>query len=151
LALLEATAAWQRPAGAGASEAPGGLAGAAPEPTDRQIDLYTDTQIAAALQIDVLGRTPEGAIKVYSEFHRRTVEVPNVSRLRYEDLLLHFGTPVRKVVSRTNEDSAPGMYPIRDVREALAHLGSAQMLDDNETERGLGVWGGEQESILLVN
>jgi hypothetical protein len=142
LALADSTEPWNRPPEQGhtlsVTAGPDGQP-TAPEPTDRQIDLYTDSQIAAALQIDVLGRTPEGQIKVYSENLRRTVLVSNVAKLKYEDLLLHFGTPVRKVVSRTNEDSAPGMYPIRDVREALAHLGSCRLLGD-ETEMGLGVW-----------
>lgn len=162
--LLESSEPFRRPESqAGAADAAGATPGA-PDSTaaglsDEKIDRFTDEQIAKALQIDVLGRTPDGEIKVYSEAKKWTILISGVSRLKYEDLLMHFGTPVRKVVSRTNEDAAPGMFPIRDVREALAHLASYRMLGD-ESEIGLGCWpviepesgnNGEPSAIVLVN
>lgn len=117
----------------------GGPAVDSPAATDEKLDRFGDEQIAKALKIDVLGRTIEGDVKVYSEHYRRTTLVRSVAKLKFEDLLNHFGAPVRRAVSRTNEDSVPGMWPIRDVREAIAFLGGIRMLGD-ETELGLGCW-----------
>jgi len=120
LALWDAAPVWQPPA----PEEP--QVGGAVRSSD--LDLFTDRQIADALQIDVLGQTEAGDIEAYSSFLRRTVRFGGVSRLKYEDLLQLFGTPVRSVVSRTNEDAVPGMYPIRDVREMLGHLSSVKLI-----------------------
>lgn len=148
VALWDAAPVWQPSA---ADEPRGG--GAAPS---SDLSLFTDRQIADALQIDVLGQTEAGDIEAYSSFLRRTVRFGGVSRLKYEDLLKLFGTPVRSVVSRTNEDAVPGMYPIRDVREMLGHLSSVKLIGE-ETKLGAGVWpvqdeaGRDQQAVVLVN
>lgn len=148
LALWDAAPVWQPPA----PEQPE-AGGAVPS---SELDLFTDRQIADALQVDVLGQTEAGDIEVYSSFLRRTVRFSGVSRLKYEDLLRLFSTPVRRVVSRTNEDAVPGMYPIRDVREMLGHLSSVKLIGE-ETKLGAGVWpvqdeaGRDQQAVVLVN
>ncbi|NLF72372.1 MAG: hypothetical protein GX575_25330 [Candidatus Anammoximicrobium sp.] len=148
VALWDAAPAWQPPA----PEQPQ----VANTARSSEVDLFTDRQIADALQIDVLGQTEAGDIEAYSSFLRRTVRFGGVSRLKYEDLLKLFGTPVRSVVSRTNEDAAPGMYPIRDVREMLGHLSSVKLIGE-ETKLGAGVWpvqdeaGRDQQAVVLVN
>lgn len=148
LALWDVAPVWQPPA----PEQP--QVGGAVRSSD--LDLFTDRQIADALQIDVLGQTEAGDIEAYSSFLRRTMRFGGVSRLKYEDLLQLFGTPVRSVVSRTNEDAVPGMYPIRDVREMLGHLSSVKLIGE-ETKLGPGVWpvqdeaGRDQQAVVLVN
>lgn len=177
LGLYQAAEAWKpAPAGgaggAGATTGTPGAPGAPGEPnapgaptaaiaTDAALDYYTDEQIAEALKIDVLGQRDDGdTIEVYSEHLRRTVTFKNVARLKYADLLRLFGTPVRRAVARGDDDVAPGMHGIGDVREAIAHLSSRCRLSD-ETKLGVGCWpadgdagggdGGQPSSIVLVN
>jgi hypothetical protein len=139
LALAEATPPWTRPPEASTAPTDQEPTATSASPTDQQIDQFTDAQITRAMQIDVLGRTEAGEIRVYSEFLARTVTVANIAKLKYPDLLLHFGTPVRKCVSKQNDDDVPGRYAISDVRDALAHLASQRVLGE-ETELGLGCW-----------
>jgi hypothetical protein len=87
----------------------------------------TARQLMAALKADVLGVSEDGRqIKVYSEANGRTSFIPSAAK--YEDLLIAFGEPVKQVVSRNNEDAAKGMYPIREVREAIALLAGKTVL-----------------------
>lgn len=155
LAIWDAMPDWHPPDDdAQAGDRPTLASGAAM--SDRDIDLFTDRQIAEALQIDVLGQHEDGEIEVYSSFLRRTVRFSSLSRLKMDDMLRLFGTPARKVVSRTNEDAAPGMYPIRCVREAIGHLASVRLIGE-ETKLGPGVWpisnenGKDQSAVVLVN
>jgi len=151
LAIAESAPAWQPPEKPESAAAESGVA--------QGLDLFTDRQIVDALKIDVLGKTVDREIEAYSMHLKRTVRFSGVARLKYDDLLELFGTPVRRAVSRTNEDSIPGMYPIRDVREAIAHLASTKLLSD-ETKLGPGVWPvedeaggdhGDQRALVLVN
>jgi hypothetical protein len=119
------------------------------------LDYFTDQEIATALKIDVLGQREDGTIEVYSEHLRRTVAFKGVAKLKYPDMLQLFGTPVRRAVSKTNEDAAPGMYPISDVREAIGHLASRCLLHD-QTKLGAGCWpiddgGDDPVGIISVN
>ena len=114
--------------------------------------VFEEQQIAKALDIDVLGRTTDGAIECYSMDRRWVVKLPSAARIKYEDLLSAFGAPVKSCVSRTNEQEAPGFYPIRDVRHALAMLSSQRMLTGDDLQMGLGIWPSpDGNGILLVN
>lgn len=136
-----------------ATEGPPALANPA-EPTSRELDFFIDNQVARDLQIDVMGRTEDGGVRIYSEFQRTTITLKNLSRMKYSDLLQHFGTPVKRRVSQgKNEDATPGMHTVTAVINAISHLASARMLND-ETELGLGCWPIDEDdnhSIILVN
>ena len=124
--------------------------------TDQDLDTYHDRQIAEALSIDVLGQREDGSIEAYSSHLRRTVQFKGLSRLKYPDLLQLFGTPVRRAVLRTSADEVPDMFPISEVREALGHLASRQLIGD-ETKLGVGCWpvvdsvGRDLGAVVLVN
>lgn len=151
LALWEASPIWTPPA-----EEPGGVAAGAAGATGRDLDLFTDRQIADALKIDVLGQTEDGEIEVYSEHLRRTVRFGGLARLKYPDLLRLFGTPVRRAILHSGQDTVPGMYSIRELLDAIGHLASVRRLSD-ETKLGAGCWpvqdeaGQDQQAVVLVN
>jgi hypothetical protein len=152
LQLWQAAEPWE-PAGPEAGAAVGEMV--ATPAGSVSLDYFTDQEIATALKIDVLGQREDGTIEVYSEHLRRTVTFKGLSQTKFPDMLRLFGTPVRRAVSKTNEDSAPGMYPISDVREAVGHLASKCLLSD-ETKLGVGCWpiedGGDSPiGVMLVN
>jgi hypothetical protein len=159
LALYRSTEPWE-PVGPEAGAVVGEMVATPTGPTGAggvplSLDYFNDQEIATALKIDVLGQREDGTIEVYSEHLRRTVAFKGVAKLKFPDMLQLFGTPVRKVVSKTNEDAAPGMWPISDVREALGHLASRCLLSD-ETKLGVGCWPIEDGSdypvgVVLVN
>jgi hypothetical protein len=159
LALAQAASAWAS-AASSANEAPESPSGAklgasesiivdASAVTDAQLTTFTEKQIIKALHGDVLGVDERGRAKVYSELSGRSSYFDDAAKIKYEHLLSVFGDPVKRVVSRNNEDSAPGMYPIKDVREAIALLSGKRLLTD-DTEFGLGIWPCD-DAIVLVN
>lgn len=124
-------------------------------PDQATLDYHTDSEIARAMQIDVLGQREDGTIEIWSMHLERSVAVKNLSQLKYPDMLRLFGTPVRRCISKNNEDEAPGFYPIADAREAIGHLASRRIIHD-ETKHGVGCWpvedGGEEPAgVLAVN
>jgi hypothetical protein len=150
LALFDASPVWAPPAVDPATSAAGGAA-----PVDR-LAYATEEEIARALQIDVLGRTEAGEIEVYSEHYRRTTTIGGVSRLRYGDLLLHFGPPTKAAVLKSGQDQVPGMWGKSEVVDALNLLGGRRMIGE-ETKLGPGCWavideqGRDERAVVLVN
>lgn len=116
----------------------------------------TEEEIARALQIDVLGRTEAGDIEVYSEHYRRTTVFGGVARMKYGDLLLQFGPPVKAAVLKSGQDSVPGMWGLAEVRDAVSLLGGRRLIGD-ETKLGAGCWpvqdeaGQDEQAVVLVN
>jgi hypothetical protein len=140
--ILDGTAAWQPPEShpvAAAGSGPAGAGGEKTKPSVQKIATFTEAEIIKALQADVLGVDQRGQIKVYSEFHHRTTLLVDPAKLKFENLLAAFGPIVKSVVSRNNEENAPGMHPIREVREALSLLAGYRLLSD-DTELGAGIW-----------
>lgn len=161
LALLETARVWAPPGPAGAEA--GGAGGETtssavvlPSGQTVDMDLFVEQQIADALQIDVLGKTEENEIEIYSSFSKSTVRIKGLSRMKYADLITHLSTPVKRVVLKTSADEVPGMYSLRDVIEAIGHLASKKTLSD-ESKLGPGCWpildvtGKEQQAVVLVN
>ena len=151
LALWEAAELWQPAAtGSAATGSDPSTSDRSDRPTNQDIDLFADRQIADALQIDILGLRDDDGIEVYSAFLRRTVLVRNHGRMRYSEMLSKFGTPVRKVITKAQED-VPGMYSVGAVRDMLGHLSSIRVIGD-ETKRGFGCWpNGTSDGLVLVN
>jgi hypothetical protein len=150
LALYDAAPVWEPPA---VDPATAVAAGAAP--VDR-LAYATEEEIARALEIDVLGRTEAGDIEVYSEHYRRTTTFGGIARMKYSDLLLQFGPPVKATVLKSGQDSVPGMWSLAEVRDAISLLGGARLIGD-ETKLGAGCWpvvdeaGQDQQAVVLVN
>ena len=165
LVLLAKARVWTPPAPVDSAAGPGasGLGGepssfvaTLPSGQSVDLDLYVEQQIADALQIDVLGKTEDNEIEIYSSFSRSTVRIKGLSRMKYADLITHLSTPVKRVVLKTSADEVPGMYSLRDVIEAIGHLASKKTLSD-ESKLGPGCWpildveGKNQEAVVLVN
>jgi hypothetical protein len=144
LTLWEAAEPWQPPA-------VGQQAAEPARPIGSDLDHFADSQIADALQIDVLGMREDHTIEVYSTYYRRTVSVRDHDKLRFSRMLQLFGGPVvRKVVTVAAED-VPGMWSVSDVRNMLGSLSGRRPIGD-ETKRGFGCWSNSSaDGLVLVN
>lgn len=120
------------------------LANSAPPPDP----IAHDRAICEAIQIDVLGELPGGAIKVFSGQLGKTVEVKRPVWLAYSDLLQMFGPIVREKISNA-KDAPPGMTSVQRVQEAIAVVGGSERAGQG-VEKGLGVWPGDDGQIVLV-
>ena len=118
-------------------------------------ETVVERSIANKLKLDVLGRLPNGYIKVFSKVHHKTSIIRNIGRMTYEELLQIAGPPAREHVLRSNEDDKPDLYPFSDVREAIAILAGYRTIGE-ETELGVGLWEGiekrspDELSVVLV-
>lgn len=111
-------------------------------PADGSIDrTCTEREIVDKIKLDVLGKLPGGAVKVFSLFHRRTEIIRDVGKMTYEHLLMIAGPDVKEYVLKSNVDDVPGAYSFHDVREAIALLAGYRTIGDR-TELGVGCWEG---------
>ena len=102
-----------------------------------------DRALCEDLGIDVLGETPDRAVRAFSLVDGKTVTIPLVAKLGKADLLQCFGPRIREKVHDSKEP-IEGMYPVARVREAIAVLAGRERAGAG-VERGLGVWLGELE------
>lgn len=122
--------------------------------SNEQIDTAMERQMCRALQIEVLGETPDGKIKVFSLFHHKAVLISNVSRMTYAQLVQLCGPVAKEKVHKANED-IDGSYRFNDVLDAISLIAGYRQLEGG-VERGAGVWlgqenGCETQTIILVN
>jgi len=119
-----------------------------------------DYQRCVDIGMDVLGEMPDGkAVKVYSFHHKKTVTIPDVSRLSYESLLQILGERVREKVVRESNDKEGGARltgdTLADVRESISTLAGYRKIGGGEDgEKGVGVWavkGSDNRDLVLVN
>lgn len=105
------------------------------------------------LGIDVMGELGTRAVKVFSEFHRKIDIIPDVEKLKYCHLLQIAGPKIAAKVHQ-GQESAPGMYRMSEVREAISKLAGYRRVDG--AVFGPGCWQGLDEkgqptqSIVLV-
>lgn len=117
-----------------------------PSTADATIDRSAvERRIVAKIRLDVLGKLPNGAVKVFSMYHRRTEVIRNVGKMTYEDLLMIAGPDVREYVLKSSTDDVDGCYSFADVREAIGLLAGYRTIGD-QTELGVGVWEGIENS-----
>lgn len=122
-------------------------------------DLLThERQIVRAIRLEILGEQEHGGgIEAFSEFHRKTVTIPDISRLTYPALLKICGPPAKEHVLESSSDTPPpGLYQLRDVRQAIALLAGYRRLT-SQSVAGPGCWVGLDEhghedaaSVILV-
>lgn len=101
------------------------------------------------IQIDVLGRTTDGSIKVFSGFHRCVEVIKDISRLSYENLLAIAGPPAKAFVVRKfpkdQKDKPEDTYDMNDVRESISFLAGYRTIG-KQTELGVGCWAGVDDA-----
>lgn len=123
--------------------------------SSRSDETISEQAMVAKIKLDVLGRLPNGGIKIFSLYHKKTSIIKNIGRMTYEDLLQIAGPPAREHVIKSNENDVPGVYPFTAVRESIAILAGYRMISD-QTELGVGCWEGIERtapddlSIVLV-
>lgn len=122
-----------------------GAAGAT-EPLD---PLSEDKKICADLGIDVLGETRDGSIKIFSQFHGKTVLIQRPCFQTTTDLIQKIGPLVREKV-HSSRDEVPGMHRLQRVQDAIAAVGGAEKAGEG-VELGQGVWRTPDDKIILVN
>jgi hypothetical protein len=143
MALLDQTQPFEPPASPGHDDA---------TPDDSTV---VERQMVSMIQLDVLGEMQRGGVKVFSEFHRKAMVIPNVGRMSYEDLLQIAGPRVKQFVMLSSKDEKPGMVALPKMREAIALLGGFKQIGD-QTEIGAGCWAGvtdegdDQQSVVVV-
>ena len=114
-----------------------------------------EREIVDKIKLDVLGKLPGGAVKVFSLFHRRTEIIRDVGKMTYEHLLMVAGPDVKEYVLKSKVDDVPGTYSFNEVREAIALLAGYRTIGDR-TELGVGCWEGiergsvDEVPIVLV-
>lgn len=118
-------------------------------------ETISEKSIVSKIKLDVLGRLPNGGIKIFSLYHKKTSVIKNIGRMTYEDLLQIAGPPAREHVIKSNENDVPGVFPFSAVRESIAILAGYRTISD-QTELGVGCWEGiekstpDELSIVLV-
>lgn len=98
-----------------------------------------DKEIIKALDIDVLGITDKGFIKVFSNYHKRVEEIRDVDRLTMVKLLAICGPSVRYRIYEGQEDTPSGYFKLKAVKQAISVLAGFRVLDE-DSELGVGVW-----------
>ena len=100
----------------------------------------TETRIAEALHLDVLGERDSGQVVVFASHptRRKTVEIRDCDRLTYARLLQVAGPPVKEVVDESGE-GARDRFGITEVRNAICYLAGRQRLGA-QTLAGPGCW-----------
>lgn len=130
-------------------------AGCEPPRTSFEDETIGERRIVKRIKLDVLGKLPGGAIKVFSLYHRRTEIIRNIGKMTYEDLLQIAGPPAREYVIKSIQDDIPDVYSFAEVREAIAILAGFRTIGD-QTELGVGCWEGVENardgemSVVLV-
>jgi hypothetical protein len=126
-----------------------------PPRTSFEDETIHEREIVKRIKLDVLGKLPGGAIKVFSLYHRRTEIIRNIGKMTYEDLLQIAGPPAREYVIKSIQDDLPDVYSFAEVREAIAILAGFRTIGD-QTELGVGCWEGVENardgemSVVLV-
>lgn len=118
--------------------------------------LNREEEILAAIKLEVLGEIADsgGAIKVFSEDHRKSDIIKEVGKLSLERLMQICG-PIVKQKVHLSSDEIPGSYPLAEVKKAIA-LASGYRRIDMGNESGRGVWRGignnrePNQSVILV-
>jgi len=108
-----------------------------PEVDVNSIDV--DREIVRKLDIDVLGITDKGYIKVFSNYHKRVEEIRDVDRLTLSKLLAICGPAVRHRVFDGLGEAPAGRFTLRQVKCAIAVLSGFRVLDEDQ-ELGVGIW-----------
>lgn len=98
-----------------------------------------DKEIIRKLDIDVLGITDKGYIKVFSNYHKRVEEIRDVDRLTLSKLLAICGPAVRHRVFDGLGEAPAGRFTLRQVKCAIAVLAGFRVLDEDQ-ELGVGIW-----------
>lgn len=118
----------------------------------------TEKQIIDSIHLDVLGELERGGVKVFSEFHRKSHVIPQVSRLSYEELLQIAGPRAKRKVKRSQEGAGATngqAVAMSEVRDAISLLAGYKRIGE-QTELGVGCWQGVNEageeypSVVLV-
>ncbi len=121
-----------------------------------EISMAAERQIVGMIQLDVLGETDRGGVKVFSEFHRKADVITDIGRLTFENLARIAGPRVRECVMLSSRDEKPGMVPLQAVKNAIALLSGYRRIGE-QTELGAGCWSGMTEegiaypSVVMVN
>lgn len=113
--------------------------------------LAAERLACANLQLDVLGELGDRKIKVFSEFHGKTVTIDAVNRLSRADMIQICGPPARQFIydGAANQDAAPGQMHISQVRDAIAMLAGHESAGEG-IELGQGVWRGKDDRDKFV-
>ncbi len=121
-----------------------------------ETSMAAERQIVGMIQLDVLGETDRGGVKVFSEFHRKADVITDIGRLTFENLSRIAGPRVRECVMLSSRDEKPGMVPLQAVKNAIALLSGYRRIGE-QTELGAGCWSGMTEegiaypSVVMVN
>ena len=108
------------------------------------------------IRLEVLGEIQDsgGKVKVFSEDHRKTDVITDIAKLTYPRLLQICGPAVKKSVHQGSDD-IPGIYTLKDVRQAIAVVSGFRRVGDGN-ESGRGMWRGINDdrepnnSVILV-
>jgi hypothetical protein len=114
-----------------------------------QADTVTEESIVKSLGIDVLGEMEDsGAVKIFTDFHKKTHTIKNLPKLAIEELLQICGPPAKVIVYHGQDETPPGMARMADVKRAIGLLAGYRRIGD-ETEVGAGCWAAG-DSVVLV-
>lgn len=103
-----------------------------------------EKQLLASIGVEVLGEHGLGRVKVFSDFHRKTDTIPDVSKLTFHRLLQIAGPIVREKVNNGQGD-VPGMAKLSEVKQAISLVAGYHRISD-ASEAGRGIWCGLSES-----
>jgi plasmid stabilization system protein ParE/5S rRNA maturation endonuclease (ribonuclease M5) len=119
---------------------------------DDPLIVAKETEVLKELRLDVLGELDGtgGHVKVFSEDHRKSDVIRDVSKMSYERLAQICGPIVKSKIAHSADDKPEGMYTIADVRRAISLLSGYRRIGE-DTELGVGCWQGLDETGALTD
>lgn len=115
--------------------------------TDEQAmdPLEYDRKILQEVGITYVAQNEEsGSIEIFSEFTQKFSEIRDISRMKYEHLVLMCGLIARQKVRKAEGDT--GEYSLSEIRVAISTLASQQSAADEKV--GIGIW--ESNNCLIA-
>lgn len=118
-------------------------------------EVANDERICESIGIDVVGENETGGVMVFSEYHRKTRTIREVTRLTPE-LLLQIGGPKARSALNESTEFQEGRYTMQQIKRAIAMLAGYRHVSES-SRRGSGVWQSETadgrlcDTSVLVN
>lgn len=111
--------------------------------------LTPEQAILKRLGVMVLGHV-QGTSKVmcFSETSGRVFEIPAVDRLRFENVLMHFGEHCKELVNTNNSEPDPTKIHMTQIRHAVSIEGGKRPIKDTN-QLGVGIWELSGQLVLV--
>lgn len=113
-----------------------------PDPPARNInaEIAKEQEILNRIMLDVIGERDNGAVVVFSLFHKKMAEICDVDRMKYPRLLQICGKPAKDHVVESLPDSPPpGVILFNEVKRAIGFCAGYGRLDESRIS-GPGCW-----------